>query len=104
MYRRFFKACTVLLVPFAAVAVLMFFLTALSNMDKGKALEEKLQLENALKKSTVACYAIEGAYPPSLDYLIENYGIQINDARFIVKYEYQASNLMPDITVLDQGK
>ncbi len=104
MYNRFFKACTVFLIPLAAVAVLLFFLTALSNMDDGKALEEKLQLENALKSSTVACYAIEGAYPPNLDYLIENYGIQINGARFVVKYEYQASNLMPDITVLDQRK
>ena len=104
MYNRFFKACTMLLMPLVAAVVLIFFLTALSNMDEGKALEEKLQLENALKKSTVACYAIEGAYPPSIDYLIENYGIQINEARFIVKYEYQASNLMPDITVLDQRK
>ena len=37
-------------------------------------------------------------------YLVENYDVQINTERFTVKYELYASNLMPDITVLDHKK
>lgn len=101
MKRNVFKHWIAILLPLMIILVLLFFLTALSNLDKGNALEEKEQLEAALHKSTVSCYSIEGAYPPSLEYLIENYGIQINTKRFTVKYEYCASNMMPDITVLE---
>ncbi len=86
------------------LCVLFCFLTALSNLDKGQAIEEKERLQEALSRAAVACYAIEGAYPPNLEYLIENYDVQINTERFTVKYELYASNLMPDITVLDFQK
>lgn len=88
----------------AILCVLSCFLTAISNLDDGQAIEEKERLEEALARAAVACYAIEGAYPPDLDYLIENYDVQINTERFTVKYELHASNLMPDITVLDFQK
>ena len=79
-------------------------MTALSNLDSGQSAEEKERLEEALSRAAVACYALEGAYPPDLEYLIENYNVQINTDRFTVKYELYASNLMPDITVLDFQK
>ena len=84
------------------VCFILFFLTALSNLDNGKELEDKAQLENALHRAAVCCYAIEGAYPPDLAYLVEKYGVQIDTGRFTVSYELYASNLMPDITVLDR--
>ena len=82
------------------VCFILFFLTALSNLDNGKELEDKAQLENALHRAAVCCYAIEGAYPDSPDYLIEKYGLQYNRQRFIIKYAFYGSNYMPDITVL----
>ena len=45
------------------------------------------------------CYAIEGRYPPSVDYLEENYGILIDRDKYDVFYSGFASNFMPDITV-----
>ena len=53
--------------------------------------------------SCVACYAAEGVYPPDLAYLEEHYGVQIDEERFTVSYVVFGSNLMPDITVLEQG-
>ena len=32
----------------------------------------------------------------------ENYGIRYNDEEYVIKYEFYASNLMPDITVLEK--
>ena len=84
------------------VGILVYFLTAISNLNQGQAEEDKAQLESALSRAAVACYAAEGAYPPNLEYLIDHYGIQINDELYDVKYEAIASNLMPDITVLEK--
>lgn len=90
------------ILPLIAAAVLLFFLTALGNLGDGQRSEGKAQLEAALHRAAVACYACEGIYPPSLDYLIEHYGIQIDDSRYLVVYEAFAENLMPDITVLEK--
>ena len=58
-------------------------------------------LQNAITKATVQCYAIEGRYPSSVEYLVENYGIQIDEDKYAVFYEGFASNIMPDITVTE---
>ena len=76
--------------------------SALSGVSRDHASQDKLQLEQALTRAAVACYAAEGIYPPDVTYLEEYYGIQINDALYTVKYEVIASNLMPDITVLEK--
>lgn len=54
----------------------------------------------AVTRAMVQFYAIEGYYPPSLDYLIERYGLQIDFERFIVHYNAFASNRRPQVIVL----
>ncbi len=102
MRKSFYKKLLGLAILGLAVCFILFFLTSLSNLESGKALEDKAQLEEALRRAAVCCYANEGAYPPDLAYLVENYGVQIDNDRFTVHYELFASNLMPDITVLDK--
>ncbi len=85
----------------AVLAVLLWFLTAVGNLSRGNRQEGREQLETALRRSAVACYAAEGIYPPTLEYLTEHYGVQIGE-EYIVFYEIFASNLMPDITVLEK--
>ena len=92
----------VLLVP-TALAVLLVFTSALSNLQDGRVSEGRQQLEDAVRRSAVACYAAEGIYPPNLEYLEEHYGIQVDRERYTVMYEIFASNLMPDVTVLENG-
>ena len=67
----------------------------------GKEAESMKQLENSIRKATMTCYATEGVYPPTLEYLKKNYGIQIDESRFTVFYEVFAKNLMPEITVME---
>ena len=85
------------------LAVLLWFFTAVGNLSQGSAEEGRQQLETALRRAAVACYAAEGVYPPTMDYLTEHYGVQVEDEKYIVFYEIFASNLMPDITVLEKG-
>ena len=84
-----------------AAAVVLCFMTGLSNLTAGRTEEDKAQLEQALRRSAVACYAAEGIYPPNLAYLKEHYGLQIDEEKYTVIYEVFASNLMPDITILE---
>ena len=90
-----------LLMPVIAVAMLLIFLSALSGLSEGNSREGKEQLETALRRSAVACYAAEGMYPDDISHLEEHYGVQIDRERYTVIYDVFASNLMPDITVLE---
>ena len=92
-----------ILMPTVCVAVLLFFLSGISNVSHSRDGEEKRRLEDAIRRNAVACYAAEGMSPPDLEYLEEHYGIQINRERFDVIYQPIAENLMPDITVIEKS-
>lgn len=87
----------------AALAVALLFLAALSNLNNGQHSKGRDLLEEAVRRSAVACYAAEGVYPPDLAYLEEHYGLQVDRDRYTVIYDVFASNLMPDVTVLENG-
>lgn len=90
------------LVPAVLLVVLVWFGFSLQGIQTQFAKEGKQQLEQALRKAAVACYAAEGAYPPSLQYLSEHYGIQIDSERYQVFYEVYGENIMPEITVVEK--
>lgn len=90
-----------LLLPAAVIAALLWFAAAVDGLNTGRAEEDLRQLEETLRRGCVACYAAEGTYPTSLDYLKERYGVQIDEERYTVHYFAFAENLMPDITVLE---
>lgn len=92
-----------ILIPLAAVLILVFFSAAVSNLEDGRISEGRRQLEESIRRSAVACYAAEGVYPPDLAYLEEHYGIQVDTKRYTVYYSIFAENLMPDITVLENA-
>ena len=100
MKKQILFRLTKLILPVVVISVLLLFLGVIDSLHRGNLSEEKQQLEEALLQAAVSCYALEGFYPPSLDYLTEHYGIRINEKYFVVKYERYASNLLPDITVL----
>lgn len=82
------------------LAVLFFFLFGVRAMESKSEEESLASLRNAIQRDCVQCYAIEGRYPPSVEYLEEHYGIVIDRDRYHVFYDGWASNVMPDITVL----
>ena len=87
-----------------AALCLIFFVTSLASVDRQQGEEGRQQLETALRRAAVACYAAEGVYPPTVEYLQQHYGVQIEEERYIVFYEIFANNLMPDITVLEKER
>ena len=85
----------------AAVFALLFVcvLFGLRNAN-GTVSETGLKnAEEAVRRAAVTCYALEGSYPESYDYLREHYSVRVNEKCYDVHYSVFASNLMPDITV-----
>lgn len=79
--------------------VLILAVSVLTEAGVRVQAEQLATLQNALRRASVTCYALEGRYPPTLEYLTENYGVVIDEDRFIVYYDVFGHNIMPDIDV-----
>ena len=88
------------LVLFACISVITVFAT--SYFEKMSNMQNIDMLRQSAKKAIVQCYAIEGAYPPNVEYLEENYGLEYNHDKYFVDYEIYASNLMPYVDVFER--
>jgi len=82
------------------VPVVVFFAVPVSSISATTKQEEIENLKQAVIRSTIYCYAVEGAYPESLSYLENHYGITYDHSKYLISYEVHASNLMPDIDVI----
>ncbi|MCI2057349.1 MAG: hypothetical protein LKJ86_09430 [Oscillibacter sp.] len=100
--KKIFPALRGILVPLCAVVAALAVLTAISNLSAGQGDEGRDQLERAVRRTAVTCYALEGVYPPTLAYMEEYYGLQVDTNRYTVQYTAFAENLMPEITVLEK--
>jgi hypothetical protein len=92
-FKTFFSVVFLLL----AVGLLVFGTGKLT--DSNDTHEEEI-VTTALDRSITQCYALEGFYPPNLDYLSEHYGFTYNSDHFFIDYRYIASNLRPDVTII----
>ena len=90
-----------LLMPVLVLGIVIFFFTSLSNLDASRSSEGRAQLERSIRRACVSCYALEGFYPPTVDYVCDRYGIIIDADKYNVFYDAFSANLMPDITVIE---
>lgn len=87
---------------FIFVAIFALFTSGISAASSRTGEEERETLEAALTRSITHCYAIEGQYPESLEYLKENYGLTYNEASFYIDYQPLGSDIMPDVTIINR--
>lgn len=95
------KNVIILLFSCVMVAALWMGIGKMASINDEKAVDN---LENAIVQSSVHCYAVEGVYPESLDYLKEHYGISYDEKKYVVKYEVLAQNIRPQVHVIRLGK
>lgn len=83
------------------IAVLLALVWLAFGRNSGRDLSEEsaLAVREAVVRSARQCYVVEGAYPADLEYLEENYGLQVNTRDFYITYSAFASNLPPQVTV-----
>ena len=84
-------------------AVLAIFFAGTRSVARGSREEQLALAERAVGRAVVSCYAIEGFYPPDVAYMTEHYGLRYDAQLYLVHYEIFASNLMPDITVVERN-
>lgn len=94
---------TAILPVFIFTAVISVVLLGLSDTSGSVESEGLRVAQEAIARAAVSCYAIEGSYPDTYEYLRDNYGLSVNEERYIVHYQVFAANIMPDITVIPRG-
>ena len=92
---------------FVLVLILLLFtlLVTLVFGHSGRDVSEEgaAAIHETVRRSALQCYVVEGVYPPDLQYLEDNYGLQINTEDYVVVYDCFSSNLPPAIRVIGRG-
>ncbi len=84
-------------------ALVVFIMTGLANISKTTEAEQLKSAEQALRRTAVQCYALEGQYPQSLDYMEQNYGLALDREKYVYHYQSIGANLLPQISVFPIG-
>ncbi len=65
--------------------------------------EEQLQiLQDAVTRDITRCYAEEGSYPESLNYLKKHYGLTYDEDKYFIDYQPLGTNIFPDVTIIQR--
>lgn len=83
-------------------ACTVFFGVFSSRLSDDNTKRSKSTLERALTRSITQCYALEGTYPPDINYLTDHYGLTYNSDYYYIDYQYIGSNLRPDVTIIER--
>lgn len=78
------------------------FLAGISSASHKVSSEQTEALEKAVSRSIAHCYASEGRYPESLEYLEEHYGITYDEDKYFIDYQILGQNLFPDVTIIEK--
>ena len=87
----------------AIVAVLAAAVLLVNRIDTTQDTAETVIVRDAVKNAALTCYAVEGAYPDSVEYLREHYHLAYDEDRYMITYDAFASNMIPDIWVTEKG-
>ena len=97
-------------IPFAKIISAVLILTLLwltfFLTDRSSDLVKKQQVDllyNAINRAVISCYAAEGRYPESLDYISTHYGVIIDESKYVVEYDIFASNVKPSVRITVKG-
>ena len=94
----------VLLVLIALAVVLGLAVWATNVQSRDLRDEGAKAIQEAIQRSALQCYVVEGVYPPNLAYLQDHYGLSVNTRDYYVTYDAFASNLPPTVRVVEKPK
>ena len=84
------------------IAVMGMIVYGLGRTEESSRAEAVRILEDSIRRAVVMSYAVEGRYPDSISYIEQHYGVHIDRSKYVVHYDIFASNLMPDIMVIER--
>ena len=84
------------------LVVSVFSLIGLQEAREAQQAEALQIAKESILRGVVSCYALEGFYPPTYEYLKEKYDIHVDEEKYTVFYDIFASNMMPDVTIIEK--
>ena len=84
----------------AAVILIAAVLVWAGISSRNSMANQTESIRDTIMSRALQCYVIEGAYPESLDYLKENYGLAVNTEDYRIVYIPYAENLPPEVKVI----
>ncbi|MBR1735390.1 MAG: hypothetical protein IJ736_00030 [Firmicutes bacterium] len=81
----------------------VYFGHTFMSMERNIAYDSADAVKSSIDNALMSCYAIEGSYPSSIDYLEKNYGVIIDKDKYSVEYAVQGSNIKPVVIVRTAG-
>ena len=84
------------------IICIVLFAVFSSKLSESNTAKSRGTLERALNRSITQCYALEGTYPPNLQYLTNHYGLTYDSDYYYIDYNYIGSNLRPDVTIIER--
>ena len=85
------------------VALIVGFILLVNGITNNGSTREMDIVRDAVKNASLTCYAVEGMFPENLEYLRQHYNLSYNEDKYVVYYNYLASNLLPSIDVVERG-
>lgn len=82
--------------------MIVWLVLALGNASRASDSEQLAQVRQSVENGITLCYAVEGAYPESLEHLTQTYGVVYDESRYLVHYERFAANVRPTVTVIER--
>lgn len=86
-----------------SLALLLYFVKGSSGISSSVDAKQLDQLSRTIRRYTVQCYALEGRYPQSLEYLEQRYGLTLDRERYVFHYRNLGANMLPEIAVFELG-
>lgn len=86
------------------VLIVIWLLVSVGNAEEASEKNRAEALKKSIMNGAALCYSIEGEYPRDLEYLEENYGVNVSSNNYIVHYEYFGANISPTVTVIERSR
>jgi len=97
------KAISTMVVSCLIGLIMVYMIVNMVRFGENTAGRQMQSLEDIIRKAAVQCYALEGAYPPNVAYLRDNYGLILDETKYLYFYDATfGSNMMPDIMVISK--
>lgn len=94
-----FKFLGSIMVAFVSLAIIWSAGRALTDLDKRSSMSGLQVTREAIERTVMQCYALEGAYPPDISYLQQHYGLVVSEERYAIYYDVVADNIYPVVDI-----
>ncbi|NLW12336.1 MAG: hypothetical protein GX028_10035 [Clostridiaceae bacterium] len=103
MRRRFdLRGFGVLIAVAVSIMIIAAISSSLARIEERSRQAGLETARRAVSSSALQCYALEGSYPVDLSYLAENYGLQLQEEKYVYLYQSFGGNLKPVIEVIER--